>query len=442
MQKIFVGAPGTGKSYYIEEDIIKGILKSNEFCYERVTFYPEYDYQDFVGAIIPMLNDNSEVIYKFSPGPLTRILKKAVDNKDSNFYLVIEEMTRGNCSAIFGDIFQLLDRKENGESTYAIDNPTISNYIFGNKNDMQKIVLPKNLSIYGTVNSSDQNVYPMDTAFKRRFNFEYIPVEQNRDKINENLIILNYAWKDLYIEINRYIIENMGLEEDKQVGPFFIKTQQEVDKLLMYLWDDVQKISRTPIFILDIKSKSSLIEIAARGVNIFNEDVIENLNKVAKTEVNGNFVGDESYTENDARNNVWKILGIKKYRTRIFSKWNEFGSSMDMFSALCKMLNNGDTTIEKIINRLLEFNGQKNNPTQEQEYPFFVRWNEEFTDGKYDDDKVKFLSMIKDLNFEEMEKSVLIDTLNSFEGNQIYIMIKRKESWINGFKRTIEKEIV
>ena len=441
MQKIFVGAPGTGKSYYIEEDIIKGILKSNEFCYERVTFYPEYDYQDFVGAIIPMLNDNSEVIYKFSPGPLTRILKKAVDNKDSNFYLVIEEMTRGNCSAIFGDIFQLLDRKENGESTYAIDNPTISNYIFGNKNDMQKIVLPKNLSIYGTVNSSDQNVYPMDTAFKRRFNFEYIPVEQNRDKIDGNLIVLNYAWKDLYIEINRYIIENMGLEEDKQVGPFFIKTQQEVDKLLMYLWDDVQKISRTPIFTLDIKSKSSLIETAARGVNIFNEDVIENLNKVAKTEINGNFSGDESYTDNDARIQVWKILGVEKYKTRKFSKWNPKGPSMDVFSALCKMLNNGDIIVEDIIERLLEFNKQQSNNSQKYYYNYYLQWSVKFNEGDYDEDKSAFLSIIKDINFEEMEKIEIIETLNLLEENQVFIMIRKKESWLNTFKKSLEEEI-
>jgi hypothetical protein len=256
MQRILHGAPGTGKSY-----TITSIIKEKYPDYEnkgnpnvfRLTIYPDYTYSDFVGCIMPVveykLNNEKTVSYEFVSGPFVESLKQALNNEGAPTFLVLEEMSRGNISAIFGDLFQLLDR-QNGISEYGIYNSLISSAIgFPGK----EVKLPNNFNILGSVNTSDQNVFAIDTAFKRRFDYEYISINPV-GKLNNFSFILDQktvSWLDFYQRINDYIIDNLQMSEDKQIGQFFIKFENEpslLDKvdykvfcgsLLNYLWNDI-----------------------------------------------------------------------------------------------------------------------------------------------------------------------------------------------------------
>lgn len=274
MQTIYYGAPGTGKSYTIDEKIINGIGDDWVF---RVTFYPDFTYGDFIGQLLPKIIKSSTgtgdtITYKFQKGVFTKALEKAYENTSLDTFLIIEEMSRGDCAAIFGDIFQLLDREtegvNKGYSKYFISNELIAKDIVALKGD--KVKLPPNFHILGTVNTSDQNVYVMDTAFKRRFEWEYISpepiVEPNTGattkyknnvqlNINDGKTLRNISWVDLYQKLNIFIADDkyLGLGEDKQLGPFFIEfdpsanqnvyKKQIKNKLLHYLWNDVHKAS-------------------------------------------------------------------------------------------------------------------------------------------------------------------------------------------------------
>lgn len=256
MQKIYFGAPGTGKSYKIEEMIkSKGISSSHTF---RTTFFPDYTYNDFVGQLLPKVDGNN-ITYEFCKGVFTQAIEKAYEDLSKEVFLILEEMSRGNCSAIFGDVFQLLDREKEGPSCgfskYFINNDIISKDIIAITNSHVK--LPPNLNIIGTVNTSDQNVYVMDTAFKRRFEWEYVGTEPVGTPYKNNVELTFYRngnaesinWVDLYGVLNIFISSKkwLGLGEDKQVGQFFIefesdptKTQEQIsNKLLHFLWFDV-----------------------------------------------------------------------------------------------------------------------------------------------------------------------------------------------------------
>ncbi len=237
-QVIYYGPPGTGKSY----ELYSKLSKENTY---RVTFYPDFEYGDFIGSIMPKVK-NSKIIYEFTPGIFTLALHDALKNDNKEINLVIEEMSRGNCSAIFGDIFQLLDRDNTGKSYYGINNENIKNYLNKEGINVEKIYLPPNFNIYGTVNTSDQNVYPMDTAFKRRFESKYIGVEFSEfDKLDDTEYnkakFGKYEWKDFYMYLNNFIIEELEMEEDKQIGPFFLKARDTTNKLIIYLWNDIDK---------------------------------------------------------------------------------------------------------------------------------------------------------------------------------------------------------
>ena len=264
---IYYGAPGTGKSHKLDELIKKE--NTNTF---RVTLHPEYTYSDFVGQLLPVSkkandgNDKYTVSYEFVPGIFTIALKEAINNPDRSVYLILEELSRANVAAVFGDLFQLLDRK-NGISDYPIDNPDISKIVYGKANTDQdtykKIYIPNNLSILATVNTSDQNVYPMDTAFKRRFEWRYVSTDYGSNsedfKDNNNPTIdvgnnIRVTWDNLYKGLNSFIVGELGLNEDKQIGPYFIKFEGAngdkahdlvKDKLLQYLWEDINKVANT-----------------------------------------------------------------------------------------------------------------------------------------------------------------------------------------------------
>lgn len=285
MQIIYYGAPGTGKSYTIDEEIVKKISSDRIF---RVTFHPEYTYSDFIGQLLPKVispknpGESNTITYDFQKGVFTSALEKAYENTSYDVYLIIEEMSRGNCAAIFGDVFQLLDREKTGinagYSKYFITNELISKDIVALNSNGNKVKLPPNFHILGTVNTSDQNLFVMDTAFKRRFEWKYIsttPVKEGSGNYKNNpklkIIISSdikeIEWVKLYSKLNVFISdeEYLGLGEDKQLGQFFIdfsddetkRVEQIKNKLLHYLWNDVHKSSyKSDISLFDNSIKS------------------------------------------------------------------------------------------------------------------------------------------------------------------------------------------
>lgn len=277
-QIIFYGAPGTGKSHKIKKQL-EDIPKENIF---RTTFHPDSDYSTFVGAYKPTrderplyglfgketvrLKDGKDlsediITYKFIPQAFLNAYMQAYRKPNDNVYLIIEEINRGNCAQIFGDLFQLLDRNEFGVSEYTIkadadlkvfleeelgkDNPGIED---------GELCLPSNLYIYATMNTSDQSLFPIDSAFKRRWDWEYEPIKYK----NTNWVIdiqgETYSWVSFQKEINKRIFDATS-SEDKMLGDYFVNPSDGVitekmllNKILFYLWNDVCKDGEGDIF--------------------------------------------------------------------------------------------------------------------------------------------------------------------------------------------------
>ena len=349
-QIIYYGVPGSGKSNKIKEQ-----LKSvPEFQKIRCVFHPEYTNADFVGQIKPVV-ENGKVEYKFTPGPFAKILRRAYLNPSIPFYLVIEEINRGNAAAIFGDVFQLCDRIKPGDdedesgyglgwSSYFTENADLSDYIRdiasleadkleshsdavmqthsysevkdsdGNpislnatsyislqikRSDLDggelrfsentSIRLPPNLSIYATMNTSDQNVFTLDNAFQRRFDMELVRNEFEKGdvdgfkdasvKAQHNALIegTDCAWGDFWEKMNDKIVSlNRGLAstEDKRLGPWFvcsvaggsddapriIPAKVFAEKVLKYLWDDAFKFKRPQVFADGLSSLEQVVK--------------------------------------------------------------------------------------------------------------------------------------------------------------------------------------
>lgn len=276
-QIIFYGAPGTGKSHKIKERL-KGVPKENIF---RTTFHPDSDYSTFVGAYKPTkskkplyglnggltvrLNDGEDlseeiITYKFIPQAFLEAYMRAYNTTD-NVYLIIEEINRGNCAQIFGDLFQLLDRDENGVSEYTIKaDANLKDFLIeelGADSDAIKdgeLCLPSNLYIYATMNTSDQSLFPIDSAFKRRWDWEYEPIKYNNTDWRINIQDNSYSWKSFQQEINKRVFE-ANRSEDKMLGDFFVNPADGIitekillNKVLFYLWNDVCKDGEGDIF--------------------------------------------------------------------------------------------------------------------------------------------------------------------------------------------------
>lgn len=266
---LLYGVPGCGKSYHVQEHFENQI--SNEQCKVRVVFHPDYTYTDFVGQLMPVKNrvegKPDEIGYDFIPGPFTRIMQVAEENKTEKCLLIIEELNRGNAPAIFGEIFQLLDRDEDGSSKYAIYNSDIADKVYGNQ--FHPVKLPPNLTIVATMNTSDQNVFSMDTAFQRRWQMQHIRnvfTGEHADKLIEGTLI---TWKAFATTVNELLTEKstmFGNSEDKCLGAYFAidaeleDRQRFAEKVLKYLWDDAFKMEREIVFGKSFKSLSSVIE--------------------------------------------------------------------------------------------------------------------------------------------------------------------------------------
>lgn len=390
-QRIFFGAPGTGKSYSLNEEAKSLVSNRNEHI-ERVTFHPDYTYANFVGSYKPVmkqsdiecLDDDSKTVlsvlnnrtittqekydelyerfkgtdgltrlpiilglyfddsfetkkedgtkasgnnsvernhgrairkyvqllseesykeriaYEYVPGPFIRLLVKALQNPTDPYVLIVEEINRANVAAVFGDVFQLLDRNNDGESEYSITTTAdMRAYLqreLGKDKDVTTIKIPSNLFIWATMNSADQGVYPMDTAFKRRWTFSYYGLDDEENNLSAAAIKPRFelgksnkliSWNSLRKAINDELsTDTYNINEDKLMGPFFLKEEALKDntsfieafknKVLMYLFDDVVKQKRRSFFNCENSNRYSSICNAfdREGIKIFPDGVV------------------------------------------------------------------------------------------------------------------------------------------------------------------------
>lgn len=250
-QVILYGAPGTGKSNSIKVQL-GGVPDDRIF---RVTFHPDYDYAAFVGAYKPVMN-GVNIAYEFRPGIFTDAYVKA-NRQNEAVYLIVDEINRGNCAAIFGDIFQLLDRK-NGVSEYPVNtDPDLQQHLIKCKvPNPDKLQLPDNLYIWATMNTSDQSLFPIDAAFKRRWQMKYV---KNSTPAGSRNITVNGAAFNLNDVIKKINARLMADDlEDKEIGHYFLKDDELtpealVGKLLHYLYHDVYKPYGKPEWFNDTK---------------------------------------------------------------------------------------------------------------------------------------------------------------------------------------------
>ena len=289
---LLYGVPGCGKSFYVEKHYES---KVEEGFTIRVVFHPDYTYSDFVGQVMPILKtipneqgeDEKKLQYEFVPGPFTQILHTAYLEPEKQCLLIIEELNRGNAPAIFGEIFQLLDRNDNGESKYGIYNADIAKYAYTDltKYDgwqeeavaKESIKLPPNLTIVATMNTSDQNVFTMDTAFQRRWQMKHIPNRFTGESLDEKTINhvakhlpnSEISWGAFAQTVNKKMhTANLGFggTEDKSLGVYFAtdndldEAERFAEKVLKYLWDDAFKLGRKELFNDCSQGLSAVIE--------------------------------------------------------------------------------------------------------------------------------------------------------------------------------------
>ena len=313
-QIIYYGVPGCGKSNKIDKKT--GSISDEQKM--RVVFHPEYTNADFVGQILPVQTPDG-IDYRFKAGPFARILKRALKNPSQPYYLIIEEINRGNAAAIFGDLFQLLDRKSDGWSSYFVENLDLNSFIrsdddkYSDKNvktsvqigsltftENTSIRLPPNLSILATMNTSDQNVFILDNAFQRRWDMvlvknefgedsEKAKTEEEQKNIDRQKTALiegsKITWETFHKTINEKISQfsrenNFSSMIDKRLGCWFVKAVPDdkndingkyiieeksfKNKILKYLWDDAFKFSREDVF-EDADNFESLLEKVKMG---------------------------------------------------------------------------------------------------------------------------------------------------------------------------------
>jgi hypothetical protein len=293
---IVYGAPGSGKSYYINQ-------LTSEKKVIRTVFHPEYQNSDFVGGLRPYSSEDG-ITYSFVPGPFIDALLLAIENNNEQVYLIIEEINRANAAAVFGDIFQLLDRKNDNNSEYTITPETTLKKYLEDKNypTPKHLNIPANLSILATMNSSDQGVFLLDSAFKRRWEFKYCPVdfEDHKDKptFKEKVVPYNgsnYSWADFAETINT-ILKQKKIEEDRLIGPYFLTDKERrnptackdaiAGKLLIYLWDDVLRHDlREHLFSSKINTFSDLVNLYNSGQSIFSSEINKLLEQKVEEEI-------------------------------------------------------------------------------------------------------------------------------------------------------------
>jgi len=343
-QIIYYGVPGCGKSYevnkVINDELDKYGVTDKEYHKVRCVFHPEYCNADFVGQIYPYVKpDNGGVEYRFKPGPFAEIVRRAYRNPAEPFFLIIEEINRGNAAAIFGEMFQLLDRirpedgpeelsgniYNTGWSSYGVTNIDVNAYVRQKSTDNPEKIeyddsipygdkikfinntavrLPPNLSIYATMNTNDQNVFTMDNAFQRRFKSKMIRnvLDENSAQYKTEIDDTGVCWGNFREWINEKILlpQTAILKaDDKCLGGWFItgekiggvdkiKKEDFAEKVLKYLWDDVFKRNKSgEIFVKDdkVNSLSDLINAFEMSVGFESFEKIFKMNDVDKVKL-------------------------------------------------------------------------------------------------------------------------------------------------------------
>lgn len=268
---LLYGVPGVGKSHAIHQKYC-----NDETRMERVVFHPDYTYSDFVGQILPRV-ENEQLKYIFTPGPFTKMLSKAWNDPGREYYLIIEEINRGNAPAIFGEIFQLLDRKsadnpdydafEIGESEYGITNYDVATVVYGDSE--HEVRIPSNMWVLATMNTADQNVFTLDTAFQRRWNMHHIKNDVMAAKHAQQKIEgTEIGWGVFATVINDMVVDvnvDIASSEDKRLGAYFVKASELAsakfpEKVLKYLWDDAFKMDKDAVFDDKYHSLEAVIE--------------------------------------------------------------------------------------------------------------------------------------------------------------------------------------
>lgn len=285
---LLYGVPGSGKSHTINTQYC-----NDETKIERVVFHPDYMSTDFIGQILPTIKDDGMITYEFTSGPFTKILKRAYEDPSNMYYLIIEEINRGNAPAIFGEVFQLLDRNKDGNSTYGITNENVAKIVYGNANRL--ISLPSNLWILATMNTADQNVFTLDTAFQRRWIMRMIKNDiEGAKHADTEILDTGVTWKMFAETINNQIIQSNSAtmsSEDKRLGAYFItddilfedkeNMQKEnfnclfAEKVIKYLWDDAFKFGRDKLFNPEYKTLERIIEEFSNSEGFKRFDIFE-----------------------------------------------------------------------------------------------------------------------------------------------------------------------
>ena len=303
---IYFGAPGTGKSYTLNKKV-REQFRGNV---ERVTFYADYLHSQFVGSYKPMMaDDDKDIKYEFQPGPFARVLVDSLNDKNNNDHcLIIEELNRTEAASVFGDLFQLLDRNSEGVSQYPVSvSEDFKKYLGGNlaaegkdkldalvkkalgsdevpNGSCGMIVIPPNMYIWATMNSADQGVFPLDTAFKRRWNFQYFPLDEGEKELRtEN----DKYWNAIRKAINRKLV-GLGINEDKCMGPFFLNEEERnngfddafKNKVIMYLFEDAAKYHKE-LFSRQDMTLSDLFNAWDDKKEVFCEDVVKDIPAVS-----------------------------------------------------------------------------------------------------------------------------------------------------------------
>lgn len=284
---IITGSPGTGKSYETNTFYSKNSI--------RCVFHNEYTNSDFIGTYKPIPN-NESIIYSFIPGPFTKAVLNSFNKPDEMHNLIIEEINRADASAVFGEVFQLLDRNESGTSEYSINiSDEMKNYLVKNLEsdnqelinlikDNSKIIIPSNLNIIATMNTSDQGVFTLDTAFKRRWIFVFKDIDFKKCNYKDTLLKISghdITWENFATTINSYMMQN-ELPEDRQIGQFFLRENELnnedifVSKLLYYIWTDIAKYDKNSYF-KNVTTFSELSKNFKEGIEIFSDSLLTRL---------------------------------------------------------------------------------------------------------------------------------------------------------------------
>jgi hypothetical protein len=281
---IIYGAPGTGKSFGIQK-------RFGHYHIIRTVFHPDMQNSDFFGSLKPS-SQGTSIKYAFVPGPFAKALCEAMKNTGEHYVLVIEELNRAPAAAVFGELFQLLDREDDGRSTYKINFPSEESgrWFCEDQNlSINCLFLPNNLSIIATMNSADQGVYPLDTAFRRRWDQEYSPLDFSEAPSgsisfsDRNGSLRTVSWAAFAEGLNSWLIEELHVPEDRLIGPWFVKeselNERIPSKLLLYLWDDLLRHEgREKVFDkVNIRTYGQLDRAMKEGKAIFSDALLDKL---------------------------------------------------------------------------------------------------------------------------------------------------------------------